>query len=213
METQLEVGRVVAGVWRPGLYYQNQTLQALGGSEVSLRSAEQALRLLVERLDEMLLYIEPSAHGLAAYSHKTRELLILACTEVENQLKQYLRLAAYEKEDDLSMADYVRLEPKLYLREFALTLRPYEGLGPLTAFRGWDAARPTRSLRWYDAYNKTKHDRTRHFEEATLANCLSAVAANVVLFCARVGTVLPDRWPGAAVVACEPTIQDRAQRA
>ncbi len=187
VQMQLEVGHVVTGVWRPGLYYQNQTLQALGGSEVELRSAEQALRLLVERLDEMLLYVEPSAHGLAAFSHKTRELLILASTEVENQLKQYLRLAAYEKQDDLSMADYVKLEPRLYVREFMLTLRPYEGVERLTPFRGWDAARPTRSLPWYDAYNKTKHDRTKHFEEATLANCLSAVAANVILFCARWG--------------------------
>ena len=120
---QLEVGNVTAGVWRPGLYYQDQTLQALGGSEVELRSAEQALRLLVERLDELLLYIEPSVSGLASFSHKTRELLILSCTEVELQLKQYLRLAAYDREEDLSMNDYVRLEPRLYLREFVLTLR------------------------------------------------------------------------------------------
>jgi hypothetical protein len=186
-EMQLEVGNVISGVWRPGLYYQDQTLQALGGSEEALRSAEQALRLLVERLDELLLYIEPSANGLASYSHKTRELLILACTEVENQLKQYLRLAGYEKEEDLSMNDYVKLEPRLYLREFVLALRPYEGINPLAPFRGWDATRPTRSLSWYDACNKTKHDRSRHFEEATLTNCLSAVAANIVLFCARWG--------------------------
>jgi len=71
-----------------------------------------------------------------------------------------------------------------YLRQ---TLRPYEGIDQLTAFRGWDAARPTRSLPWYDADNKTKHDRTRHFEEAMLATCLSAVATHVVLFCARWG--------------------------
>jgi hypothetical protein len=88
VEMRLEVGNVTAGVWRPGLFYQDETLQALGGSEVELRAAEQALRLLVERLDELLLYIEPSANGLASFSHKARELLILSCTEVENQLKQ-----------------------------------------------------------------------------------------------------------------------------
>lgn len=37
----------------------------------------------------------------------------------------------------------------------------------------------------YDAYNKTKHDRANHFADATLEQCLFAVAANVVLFCTR----------------------------
>ncbi len=143
--------------------------------------------MLVERLDELLLYIEPSANGLASYSHKTRELLILACTEVENQLNQYLRLAGYGKEEDLTSNDYVKLEPRLYLREFVIALRPYEGIEPLAPFKGWEAARPTKSIPWYDAYNKTKHDRTAHFAAATLANCLAAVAANVALFCARCG--------------------------
>ena len=48
----------------------------------------------------------------------------------------------------------------------------------------WSAAQPTKSLPWYDAYNKTKHDRSLHFAEATLWNCPQAVAANLVLFTA-----------------------------
>lgn len=186
-EMQRDVGTVVAGAWRPGLYYQDETLKALGGSEAELRSAEQALRLLVERLDELLLYVEPSANGLASYSHKSRELLILACTEVENQLKQYLVLAAYQSQGNLTTADYVKLAPLLRLREYVVRLRTYHGLDPLAPFRDWDAARPTQSLAWYEAYNNTKHDRARYFSVATLANSLSAVAANVVLFCARWG--------------------------
>ncbi|MFD2274665.1 hypothetical protein ACFS07_35800 [Undibacterium arcticum] len=63
-------GLTVRGVWRPGLYYFEETAQGLGISEQEQRSAEQALRLLVERFDELLLYIEPDAHGLKAYSHK-----------------------------------------------------------------------------------------------------------------------------------------------
>jgi hypothetical protein len=182
---QLEVGNVIAAVWRLGLYFQSETLQALEGSETDVRSAEQALRMLVERLDELLLYVEPSANGLASYSHKTRELLILACTEAENQMKRYLTLANYHREGDLNTRDYVRLAPKLYLSEYVIALKPYQDVESLKPFRGWEAARPTQSLPWYDAYNKTKHDRTSHFSEATLANCLAAVAANVVLFCTR----------------------------
>lgn len=187
VEMQLEVGTTIRGVWRPGLYFNDELLSALGGSEVALRSAEQALRLLVERLDELLLYIEPSEHGLLSYSHKTRELLILACTEVEDQLKRYLSLADYEKTAGLTTNDYVKLAPELHLHEYQLVLRPYEAIAPIAPFCGWDGNRPTQSLPWYDAYNKTKHDRTEHFEDATLSHCLSAVAANVILFCVRWG--------------------------
>ena len=209
---QLEVGNVIAAVWRPGLYYQSETPQALGGSETDVRSTEQALRMLVERLDELLLYVEPSANGLASYSHKTRELLILACTEAENQMKRYLTLANCPREGGLNTRDYVRLAPKLYLSEYVIALKPYQDVESLKPFRGWEAARPTQSLPWYDAYNKTKHDRTSHFSEATLANCLAAVAANVVLFCTRWSPFFLIDGSGPLSSLVKSTIQDRASR-
>jgi len=181
------VGSAVAGVWRPALYYQTEVLQALENSETDQRAAEQALRLLVERLDELLLYIEPDANGLKAYSHKTRELLILACTEAENTWRHYMRLAGVGPitGSDFTTKDYVRLLPTLFLAEFEVSLRPYRGLGSFRPFLGWDSAAPTKSLPWYYAYNKTKHDRSAHFAEATLQHCLMAVAANLALFCMR----------------------------
>jgi hypothetical protein len=180
-------GSVVAGVWRPALYYQAEALQALGQSEGDQRAAEQALRLLVERFDELLLYIEPDANGLRAYSHKTRELLILACTEAENTWKHYMRLAAAAPAaaSEFTTKDYVKLLQSLFLSEFKVALKPYSTVASFRPFLGWDAAAPTKSLSWYDAYNKTKHDRSTHFAEATFQNCLTAVGANLVLFCAR----------------------------
>ena len=181
------VGSAVAGVWRPGLYYQTEVLQGLGDSDGDQRAAEQALRLLVERFDELLLYIEPDANGLKAYSHKTRELLILSSTEVENSWKHYMRLAAATPVagSDFTTKDYVKLLPALFLSEFKVALKPYSGVASFRPFHGWDPAAPSKSLPWYDAYNKTKHDRTTHFAEATFQSCLAAVAANLVLFCVR----------------------------
>jgi hypothetical protein len=37
-----------------------------------------------------LLYVEPTEELLNAFGHKTRQLLILACTEVETYWKYYL---------------------------------------------------------------------------------------------------------------------------
>jgi hypothetical protein len=181
------VGSTVRGVWRPGLYFLTETLQGLGNSESEQRSSEQSLRLLVERLDELLLYIEPDPHGLKAYSHKTRELLILACTELENTWKHCMRIAGASSPSgsEFTTKDYVRLLSPLYLAEYEVIVKPYPAVGPLRPFSVWDANAPTKSLGWYDAYNKTKHDRTTYFGEATLGHCFSSIAANLVMFCVR----------------------------
>lgn len=182
-------GHTVSSVWRPGLYFSNEALQGLGNTNTDQRSAEQALRLLVERLDELLLYIEPDAHGLAAYSHKTRELLILACTELENSWKYYMSLAgvAPTNGNAFTTKDYVKLLRPLFLSEFEITMKPYSVVPTMRPFDGWDPNSPTKSLTWYDDYNKTKHDRTTYFAEAKLSSCLAAVAANLIMFCVRFG--------------------------
>jgi hypothetical protein len=62
-------GTVIDGVWRPGLFWEEQIFQALRVDRVIRRSAEQALHSLVERLSELLLYIEPEGAGLTATDH------------------------------------------------------------------------------------------------------------------------------------------------
>lgn len=181
------VGSTVEGVWRPGLYYHAESLPALGNSEQAQRSCAQSVRLLLERLDELLMYIEPDSHGLNAYSHKTRELLILACTEVENTWKHYMRKAGVVPVNgkDFTTKDYVKLLSPLFLSEYEIIVKPYGSIPSLKPFDGWDPNAPTKSLAWYDAYNKTKHDRTNYFSVATLHHCLSSIAANLVLFSVR----------------------------
>ena len=184
------VGHTIRGVWRPGLFYFEEIAQGLGVAEQEQRSAEQALRLLIERLDELLLYIEPDSNGLKAYSHKTRELLILACTELENNWKHYMMLAGVTPTGgQFNTNEYVKLVGPLYLTEYEVQLKPYLTVPSLRPFKTWSPSAPTQSLPWYDAYNKTKHDRTQHFDKATLENCISAVAANVVMFSVRFGPI------------------------
>ena len=55
----------------------------------------------------------------------------------------------------------------------------------ITPFNGWNDNKPTDSLTWYKAYNKTKHDRFKHFNMASLGNCMLAIAANIVMFSVR----------------------------
>ena len=52
-QSNLDVGATIEGVWRPGLYYDLDVLQGLGETNLDLRLAEQALLLLIQRLDEL----------------------------------------------------------------------------------------------------------------------------------------------------------------
>jgi hypothetical protein len=58
-----EVGDCTTGIWRPALYLDEHLTSALGFSLDEQRTAEQALRILVEMLDEILVYIEPDNRG------------------------------------------------------------------------------------------------------------------------------------------------------
>lgn len=180
------VGECISGVWRPGIFFDNELNQALTIDEHEQRADEQALRILVNKLDEIFLYIEPKESGLLSYSHKTRELLILACTEIENTWKQYMQASNTKLvKSNYTTQDYVKLNTPLYLAEYEVRIKPYKNINPIRPFAKWDASQPTKSLPWYDAYNKTKHHRKEHFDKATLENCIHAIAGNIVLFCVR----------------------------
>jgi hypothetical protein len=190
-ELELDAGNIIEGIWRPSLFYWEDIKNALNINSAEQRSQEQALRVLVEKLDELLIFIEPSINGLHSYSHKTRELLILACTEVENQWRALLNLANYPVNGrNYTTNDYVKLLPVAYLDEYQIELKNYNSLSPHKPFSGWNASNPTQSLPWYDAYNKTKHNRDTHFSDATFQFAIDAVAANIIMYCVRFGALI-----------------------
>jgi hypothetical protein len=89
-----------------------------------VRLAEQALLLLIQRLNELLLFVEPDVATLSTFSHKARELLLLACTECENYWQDYLRDAnALPLNGRLfTTNDYVKLLGPLHLAEFEILM-------------------------------------------------------------------------------------------
>jgi len=182
---EYEVGFAVKGVWRPSLYFYEDTFQALGVTENEMRLSENALRLLISKLDELFLFIEPCKGSLNVYSHKTRELLILACTELENFWQNYMPKSKNGKSDRFTTKDYVKLLDRLFLADFEFTINTHDALPSFRPFEKWTAANPTSSLIWYDSYNKTKHNRQTHFSSATLENCINAVIACLIMHCVR----------------------------
>lgn len=183
-----DIGHSVKGVWRPGLYYNKDVIQAIGTTEHERYLSEQGIRVLIQKLDEIFLFIEPSVTTKNTYGHKIRELLILSCTEVENFWNYYLILCGVpHRRNGYSTNDYIKLKEILHLQEFEFNLPSYPGLGSIRPFENWDNSSPTRSLNWYDCYNKTKHDRTNNFDKATLWNAVNAVVACLILHCVKFG--------------------------
>ena len=191
-EMDLEIGHSIDGIWRPSLFFWNDIQKSLNINENEQRSQEQALRILVEKLDEILLFIEPSNEGLMSYSHKIRDLLILACTEVENQWRSLLNRANHQPINSrmYTTQDYVKLNAVSHLDEYQIGLRHYDSFTPSKPFENWDTNNPTQSLTWYNAYNETKHNRDQFFASATLQAAIDAVSANIILYCTRFSPLL-----------------------
>jgi len=190
LQTQNSAGTVISKVWRPGVGY-DQPHKYLGDTNSDFGQHARALTILLQKLSDIFDFTEPSGDGLNAYGHKTRELLILACTEVENYWVHYLKIAGIIQAR-YSTNDYVRLKSPLHLSEYKV-VRDRLNLPDYFPFDGWDIAQPTRSLLWYDSYNKVKHDRNANFSLATVENCINAVSACAVLFSTRFG---PDELAG-----------------
>jgi len=151
-----------------------------------------ALRILLNKLQSMFQAIEPTTQNLNAYGHLIREILLLACMEVETSLAAVLKENSYpaSSPNRLSTNDYVKLRDVMLLDSYELLLYSYPGFPRFMPFDGWDSSAATRSLPWYDAYNKTKHDREGNLHLATLEHAIHAVGAATVVFYAQYGLAI-----------------------
>lgn len=177
----------------PGTFYKRIARPSLrDGVSVShyyLSAATEsfvALSILISKLEELFEFVTPSVDTDGVYGHKIRELLLLACMEVESSWTAVLKANGYSV-PRFSTNDYIKLLPAMALDAYTVNLPKYHHYAPLIPFEGWNIAQPTQSLPWYDAYNKTKHDREANLKLATLSHAISAVSAAVVMTYAQFG--------------------------
>jgi len=157
--------------------------------EYRARSAGQ-LHAFIEELDQICRVIQPEKNNLQAWGHSTRNILILACTEVEAHCYHVLIDNGYKsrkKNGRLDTKDYVMLLNAMHLDHYGVNLNYFPWLPTVFPFKGWRADSPTKSLPWYHSYNLVKHDRENNFHEATLRRALQAVTACFVMLCAQYG--------------------------
>jgi hypothetical protein len=195
-----ELGKFYPRIWR-GLYvpekffcYNPINPRSMYGS-IYVRS-NVAATSIYEYLQDLFKYVEPTTANLDVFGNKIRELLILACTEVETSWRAILEQNRSEKKDRYTTNDYIELMEPLRLDEWSVELRDYPDLGTFSPFMTWQAANPTQSLAWYEGYNAVKHYREVEFAQASLKNLINAVAAVHVLQAAQWGPEMYDRMFG-----------------
>lgn len=151
-------------------------------------SCVRAGRSLFFKLRELFHHTEPSCKS--AYGQATRELLILACTEVESAWRSVLKVNQYSAGNPngrWTTSDYVKLLQPMHLNEWVVKLSSHPDYGDIAPFKDWSAASPTPSLPWYDAYNATKHAREEQLFRATLETVVDACAAVFIMTLAQFG--------------------------
>lgn len=193
VETQREWGHHYSRIWR-GRY--KMMSPAEGWSPVDPRacygetytqSIIAAASLFGELLD-LFRYIEPTMANANTYSHRLRELIILACTEVEACWRGVLAANLISHDDKWNVHDYSRLNEPMRLAEWSASLRDYPALPKVAPFSPWQfSTKPERRLCWYQAYNSVKHDRAGAFAEASLITLIHAMTALHIMQCAQWG--------------------------
>ena len=150
-------------------------------------SAQRQLELLCRELDGIFTFVEPVDEHRHVYSHRLRNLLIVAATEFEAQCVGILEANGVGPNGHyFNTTDYIRLLPVFQLDQYRIGLSMFPSYPSLGPFEGWSASNPTTSLPWYDAYNKTKHNRESNFGLATIENALQAVGACFCMYMAQV---------------------------
>ena len=150
---------------------------------------------LVDELDDILKTVEPVAENFGAYGNRIRNLLILACTECENQMRAVLRenglAGGGPTKDRYTTKHFVKLQNPMRLGEYGVSFAEMPWLGIMRPFQLWVELATTKTIDWYDRYNASKHNRSANISKANLISVFQALSALWILLTAQYG---PNGW-------------------
>nr|WP_321412281.1 hypothetical protein [uncultured Carboxylicivirga sp.] len=146
-----------------------------------------AFLLILEDLEKLFEYIEPSAESFNSFSFRIHELFMRTCIEIEANFKAILNENSFEPDLDrfknpiYNIRVYKKVNSSHHLSDYEVGL-PQWATSELIKFRPFKAwSTNNQSLEWYQAYNMSKHDRHDNFKYANLGNLLNAVSGLLCL--------------------------------
>jgi hypothetical protein len=165
-----------------------------------------AFTMIQNDLQKLFEYIEPSDQNLFTYSYRIHELLMRTCIEVEANFKAILRENLYNPvdkkgnlrpENKWNIHDYRKVNKTHHLSSYKVHFPIWDGTRSVfEPFKQWTNFT---ELPWYQAYNKSKHDRKNQFKEANMENLLGSIAGLLVVLLSQFRT--EDFSPGHALMA------------
>lgn len=146
------------------------------------------LELLLDDLFDVFNVVAPYKENLSCFGNKIRNIIILACTEIDSMMKGILEKSKVKPQFKFyTTNDYIKLNVPLQLNEYTLSLSRVEELGDFKPFFKWNSNNPTGSLSWYLDYNNVKHDRESNFSKANLTNAIDSIMALAALMVSQFG--------------------------
>lgn len=147
------------------------------------KSLINAARIIVKDFKELTDYVEPTDANQSVYSHRIYELLLRTATEFEANCKGILKANGYVKAgDSLNIVDYHKLNAIMKLDRYEIETDLWIPTKKIVPLKEWGSGF---SLRWYKAYNATKHNRYYNFNQATLSNLFDGICSLVVILAAQ----------------------------
>lgn len=144
-----------------------------------------AFLIIQKDLLQLFEYVEPCDKNCETVSLKIHELLTRTCIEIEANFTAILKENIYNNQNNWNLKnDYSLIDYTHRLSSYEVEIPIWKGEKNIRKpFLNWKNKKADNwySLQWYKAYNKSKHDRHAHFEDATFENLLDAVSALVVV--------------------------------
>lgn len=151
-----------------------------------------AFLIIQQDILNLFQFVEPSDINCKTYSFRIHELLMRTCVEIEANFKAILNENLYtptfkngqkagklRTEKDWKITDFKIINKTHHLDDYKIELPFWKGKENIRKpFLSW---KNNGELSWYQAYNKSKHDRLNSFEEANFTNLIDAYCGLCVL--------------------------------
>lgn len=164
-----------------------------------------AASLIIDDLREIFEFVEPSPEGECAFSYRIHALLMRTCIEIEANFKAIFYAHNFNPGPRvrLDIRQFRRIDATHHLSSYEVELPMWNGSSriwkpfePWHEFRGRTAQPNSCVLKWYQAYNASKHNRQHEFRASNLGVLIESVAALLVVVSSQFKSVSFDARAG-----------------
>lgn len=130
--------------------------------------------ILEEKFLNTLNYVELAENNMSTYSNEFAHLIQAVGAELDAFFKEYCE---FNLNDRKTIADYAKyiLKNDSDITKQEIDAQDYDV--SFVPFKGWDIAKASQTLTWWEAFIQIKHSRILNIERASLENTMQILGA------------------------------------